>query len=132
MKVVKLINWERNVSKIYPLIAVLFVWVFAPFAHAEHHVDNKIIGVQILPLPNDSVRLTFQFDKPLTRKPANFTIKDPAKLIFDFPKFGQNMPTDGLNKKINVGDEMDALENRRQCAKLKYTAIPPWFSCASE
>ena len=31
-----------------------------------------------------------------------------------------------------VGDEMDALENRRQCAKLKYTAIPPWFSCASE
>jgi methyl-accepting chemotaxis protein len=33
---------------------------------------------------------------------------------------------------INMGDEMDALENRRQCAKLKYTAIPPWFSCASE
>jgi type IV pilus assembly protein PilQ len=65
--------------------------------------ETSIIGVKVLPLPDERVRLILQFDKKLTKKPANFVMKDPAKLVFDFADVKKNMPDEFLNKLVRVG-----------------------------
>lgn len=73
-----------------------------PLAHAQDNV-NQVVGIKILPLPDNRVRMIFQFNKPLKQKPANFTMKKPAALVFDFLHASQDLPSDMLHKLVNVG-----------------------------
>ena len=64
---------------------------------------NEVVGIKVLPLPDNRVRLVFQFQNPLKRKPASFVMKDPAKIIFDFMQVKDGLPSDKRQNKIDIG-----------------------------
>lgn len=94
---------EVIVHKIKTILIMVVLGVLMPFAIANAQQTNNVIGVKVLPLPDERVRLIFQFDKPLTQKPSDFQMKKPAKLVFDFVGIGKSMPEEFLNKLVNVG-----------------------------
>lgn len=73
-----------------------------PFVYAQT-TANQLVGVKALPLPDNRVRLIFQFTKKLESKPASFTMKQPAKLVFDFLNSDQSLAAADLNKIVKVG-----------------------------
>ena len=83
-------------------ITFLSFIAFAPFASAQA-TTNQVVGVKVLPLPDNRVRLIFQFTKKLKFKPASFVMKKPAMLVFDFLNMGLDVPSDNANKKVNIG-----------------------------
>ncbi len=71
---------------------------------AQTAIDvNQLIGVKVLPLPDNRVRLIFQFQSPLTHKPTGFVMKKPAMLVFDFINTAQKLPSDKTSAKVRVG-----------------------------
>lgn len=64
--------------------------------------DNSLIGVKILPLPENRVRMDFQFTAPLKQLPASFITQKPPRLVLDFISTDFNLPMDQKNQKINL------------------------------
>lgn len=81
----------------------MFLWAVMPFSQALAAIDNEMLGVKILPLPDNRVRLIFQFSQPLTQKPSGFVMKNPAMVVYDFPNSISKLPAEALTKKVKLG-----------------------------
>jgi type IV pilus assembly protein PilQ len=65
--------------------------------------DNSLMSVKVIPLPEDKVRIDFQFSKPLKQLPASFITQKPARLILDFINSDIQLPEDQKMKTIKLG-----------------------------
>lgn len=64
---------------------------------------NSLISVKIVPLPENRVRIDFQFAQPLQQLPASFITQKPARIVLDFIKTDLQLPPDQRMKKIELG-----------------------------
>ena len=62
--------------------------------------DNSLMMVKIIPLPEDKVRIDFQFAKPLKQLPASFITQKPARLVLDFINSDIQLPLNEKTKNI--------------------------------
>ena len=67
------------------------------------YADNRLTDIQLLPLPEDSLRLVLVFKDKLGQEPASFMTKKPARVVFDFSKITSTLPKEKLAKIINIG-----------------------------
>ncbi|CAM2996070.1 type IV pilus secretin PilQ [Legionella worsleiensis] len=65
--------------------------------------DNSLTSVKVIPLPEDRVRIDFQFTHPLKQLPASFITQKPARIVLDFIKTDLHVPTEQKMKKIELG-----------------------------
>lgn len=65
--------------------------------------DNSLISVKVLPLPENRVRIDFQFAKPLKQLPASFITQKPPRLVLDFISTDMQIPSDQKMKTIQLG-----------------------------
>ncbi|HAT9430806.1 TPA: AMIN domain-containing protein, partial [Legionella pneumophila subsp. pneumophila] len=65
--------------------------------------DNSLISVKVLPLPENRVRIDFQFSKPLKQLPASFITQKPPRLVLDFISTDMQIPSDQKTKTIQLG-----------------------------
>ncbi|CZI92779.1 Type IV pilus biogenesis and competence protein pilQ precursor [Legionella pneumophila] len=65
--------------------------------------DNSLISVQVLPLPENRVRIDFQFSKPLKQLPVSFITQKPPRLVLDFISTDMQIPSDQKTKTIQLG-----------------------------
>lgn len=65
--------------------------------------DNSLSSVKILPLPDDRIRIDFQFDRPLKQLPASFVTQKPPRIVLDFVNTGLQLPDEEKTKQINIG-----------------------------
>lgn len=63
--------------------------------------DNSLISVKVLPLPENRVRIDFQFSKPLKQLPASFITQKPPRLVLDFISTDMQIPSDQKTKLFN-------------------------------
>lgn len=64
---------------------------------------NSLVSVKAIPLPEDRVRLDFQFTQPLTQLPASFITQKPARIVLDFINTDLPLSPDQKMKKIELG-----------------------------
>ncbi len=84
---------------------VLFVLLFGcglVFAN-----DNALTGVKVIPLPDDRIKIDFQFEKPIKHLPASFITQKPMRLVLDFLDSTNRIDASLLTQKIGLG----ALDN---------------------
>ena len=65
--------------------------------------DNSLISVKVIPLPEDRLRMDFQFAESLEQQPASFITEKPARLVLDFIKTKMNLDSEQRAQKINLG-----------------------------
>ncbi|TAL59098.1 MAG: type IV pilus secretin PilQ [Legionella sp.] len=83
-------------------IVALIILIFASL-NLAHANDNALIAVKVLPLPENRVRLDFQFVKPLKQLPASFITQKPARIVLDFINTNLQIPPEQKTKKVEVG-----------------------------
>lgn len=71
--------------------------------HAARGSANQLVGVKALPLPDNRVRVIFQFQQALAKKPTSFSMKFPAKIVMDFPKVANQLPSGLSVQTVKVG-----------------------------
>ncbi len=64
---------------------------------------NSLVSVKAIPLPEDRVRLDFQFTQPLKQLPASFITQKPARIVLDFINTDLQLSPDQKMKKIELG-----------------------------
>jgi type IV pilus assembly protein PilQ len=64
---------------------------------------NSLIGVKILPLPDDRVRIDFQFAQKIENLPASFITQKPSRLILDFISSDNQIDAALNSKKVDIG-----------------------------
>ncbi|RUR17263.1 type IV pilus secretin family protein [Legionella sp. km535] len=65
--------------------------------------ENSLTSVKLIPLPEDRVRIDFQFTHPLKQLPASFITQKPARIVLDFIKTDMQLPSDQKMKKVELG-----------------------------
>nr|WP_238400342.1 type IV pilus secretin PilQ [Legionella bononiensis] len=65
--------------------------------------ENSLTSVKVIPLPEDRVRIDFQFAHPLKQLPASFITQKPARIVLDFINTDMQLPPDQKMKKIELG-----------------------------
>lgn len=65
--------------------------------------ENKLIGVKSIPLPDNRIRMDFQFARPLSQLPASFITQEPARLVLDFINAKSELNNGSSGKDINLG-----------------------------
>lgn len=65
--------------------------------------DNSLVSVKVIPLPDDRVRMDFQFTQALKQQPASFITQEPARLVLDFIDTKTNLEPEQKIQKINLG-----------------------------
>lgn len=65
--------------------------------------DNSLVSVKVIPLPDDRIRMDFQFAESLKQQPASFITQNPPRLVFDFIDTKMNLAPEQRTQKINLG-----------------------------
>ena len=65
--------------------------------------DNSLMSVKIIPLPEDKVRIDFEFAKPLKQLPASFITQKPARLVLDFIDTDLQLPLEQKMQTVKLG-----------------------------
>jgi type IV pilus assembly protein PilQ len=65
--------------------------------------DNSLISVKIIPLPENRVRVDFEFAKPIKQLPASFITESPARIVLDFISTDLQLPVDQRTQKVQLG-----------------------------
>lgn len=65
--------------------------------------DNALVSVKVIPLPEDRLRIDFQFAKLLKQLPASFITQKPARLVLDFIDSKMQLPPEQKKQRINLG-----------------------------
>ncbi len=65
--------------------------------------ENSLVTVKAIPLPDDRLRIDFQFSEPLKQLPASFITQKPARIILDFIGTKMQLAPEQKTKKINLG-----------------------------
>lgn len=71
--------------------------------------SNHLVGVKLVPLSDDRLRIDFCFEEILKEKPASFITKNPPRVVIDFLQAESGLPKTETNKLVNI----DALERYR-------------------
>lgn len=64
--------------------------------------SNALISVKIIPLPEDKVRMDFQFVEPIKQQPASFITQKPARIVLDFIDSSLKLPPGQNAKQIKL------------------------------
>lgn len=64
---------------------------------------NALVSVKVIPLPEDKVRVDFEFAQPLKQLPASFITQKPARIILDFVDTSMQLPAEQKTQKIQLG-----------------------------
>lgn len=81
-------------------IIVFLCICYSAFLHAK---ENSLVAVKVLPLPDERVRIDFQFADHIEQLPASFITQKPPRLIFDFIQANNKIDQTEWFKKIDVG-----------------------------
>ncbi|CEG56447.1 type IV pilus secretin PilQ [Legionella fallonii] len=65
--------------------------------------DNSLRSVKIIPLPEEKVRIDFEFSKVLKQLPASFITQQPPRLILDFINADIQLPLNEKTKEVKLG-----------------------------
>lgn len=85
----------RKIIAILILIGVSFGTAIAK--------GNSLVSVKVIPLPENRVRIDFQFASPLKQLPASFITQKPARIVLDFINSDLQLPADQKAQKIQLG-----------------------------
>lgn len=72
-----------------------------PFAAQAQ--ENALVGIKVLPMPDNRVRLDFKFQNTLTQQPASFVTQKPQRLILDFVNTNSLLDSNQQLQKIGIG-----------------------------
>lgn len=65
--------------------------------------DNLLHTIKVIPLPEDRIRIDFQFSQPLNQLPASFVTQKPARIVLDFVTSKMHLPPEQKSQHINLG-----------------------------
>ncbi len=65
--------------------------------------DNSLISIRPMSLPDNRMRIDFQFAKPLKQLPASFVTQKPPRIVLDFISTDLKVPKSEKTKKIHLG-----------------------------
>lgn len=65
--------------------------------------NNPLESVKVIPLPEEKLRLDFQFAKPLKQEPASFVTQKPARIVLDFIDSNLQLSPEQRTKEIKLG-----------------------------
>ncbi len=82
------------------IILSLFFVLFNTGLYAK---DNVLTGLKVRSMPDNRVRIDFQFADPILQLPASFITEKPPRLILDFIDSSDNLDEAVKSKKVNVG-----------------------------
>lgn len=68
---------------------------------------NNMVGVKVIPLPDNRVRLDFQFTDTLENSPASFITQKPPRLVLDFINTQNQLNQSDTSQKIELGSLRD-------------------------
>lgn len=63
---------------------------------------NSLISVKVIPLPEDKLRIDFQFAKPIKQEPASFITQKPARIVLDFIDTNLQLPAAQTTKQVKL------------------------------
>jgi len=86
------------VRKIFAFLIMLCAVYTGAFAK-----DNSLVSVKVIALPENRVRIDFQFAEALKQLPASFITQKPARIVLDFINSKVDVPVEQKTKKIEVG-----------------------------
>lgn len=64
--------------------------------------ENRLLAVKPMALPDNRLRLDFQFEKPVEQMPPSFITEKPSRLIIDFVDATSALNTENAFKTINL------------------------------
>lgn len=91
--------------KIFAIIAwVVCMMVLFPISAAtKSNSANAIVSMKVLPLPDNRVRILFNFKQPIQFQPASFVTQKPARIVFDFLNTQDELPDEDKIKTLDIG-----------------------------
>lgn len=88
----------KGVYQFFKCFLLFFVLTTVVYAKT-----NTLVGLKVLPLPNNKLRVEFEFKDNLAKKPSDFLMKSPATLIYDFVDMQSGLPEADTHKSVNLG-----------------------------
>ncbi|MGQ3890556.1 type IV pilus secretin PilQ [Legionella sp. CNM-4043-24] len=86
----------------------IMLWMVLTLLSAASYAGvNNLIGVKVIPLPDNRVRVDFQFSDTLVNSPAGFTTQKPERLILDFINTQNQLNESQNSQKIDVASLLD-------------------------
>lgn len=67
-----------------------------------HAAENHLLAVKPMALPDNRLRLDFQFEKPLQQMPPSFITEKPSRIIVDFADTVSSLKPEETFKTMNV------------------------------
>lgn len=65
--------------------------------------QNSLMSVKVIPLPQEKVRIDFEFAHPMKQQPSSFVTQNPARIVIDFVNVNLQLPPEQRTKKIKFG-----------------------------
>jgi len=108
---------------------IILSLIFIAYCAGLYAKDNALSGLKIMPMPDNRVRIDFQFADPIVQLPANFITQDPPRLVLDFINSSNKLEKSLQSKKIGIGPlekyNIVALGNRVR-AVLDLSGVVPY------
>lgn len=82
---------------------ILFFILLAATLSGLYAQDNSLLAVEAKNMPDNRIRLDFQFADPIKQLPASFTTKKPPRLVLDFINSRVRLNEADKSKKIEFG-----------------------------
>ncbi|KTD03241.1 type IV pilus secretin PilQ family protein [Fluoribacter gormanii] len=83
-------------------IAILFILIGMSFGMAFAQ-NNPLVSVKVIPLPEDKLRMDFEFTQPIKQDPASFVTQSPARIVLDFIDSNLQLSSQQKAKEIKLG-----------------------------
>ena len=95
---------------------IILCFLFIAYCAGVSAKDNALSGLKIMEMPDNRVRIDFQFAEPIVQLPASFITQEPPRLVLDFINSSNQLDKSLQSKKIDVGSlhqyKIVALGNR--------------------
>jgi type IV pilus assembly protein PilQ len=65
--------------------------------------DNALLTVKVIPLPEDRLRIDFQFEEPIKQLPASFITQKPPRLVLDFIDTKMKLAAEQKSQQVKLG-----------------------------
>ena len=81
--------------------------IFMIFGTSAYAKDNALVGLKIIPLPDNRVRVDFEFKEAIKELPASFITEDPPRLVLDFIDSTNQLDKSLIAQNVKVGSLTD-------------------------
>ncbi|RUR27562.1 AMIN domain-containing protein [Legionella qingyii] len=85
----------RRIATLFILIGMSFGMAFAQ--------NNPLVSVKVIPLPEEKLRMDFEFTQPIKQEPASFVTQSPARIVLDFIDSNLQIAPQQRAKEIKLG-----------------------------